>query len=106
MQAKHTQGRWYLQHFTDVYTNIVRCDNGKGFETIYICNLHGEGCNNRANAQLIAAAPDMLESLKYYFDVLKETRGDDWDKKPDHVLQKMISAYKKAIEEIKEEKVF
>ena len=64
MENKHTQGRWYLQKYTDVYTNIIRCDNGKGNETIYIANLHGEGCNNRANAKLIAAAPDLLEALQ------------------------------------------
>lgn len=59
-----TKGRWYLQKFTDVYTNIIRCDNGKGMDTIYIANLHGQGCNNRDNAQLISAAPDLLKALQ------------------------------------------
>lgn len=49
-----------------------------------------------ANAKLIAAAPELLEAIKYYFDVLEEVRGEDWDKKPDHVLSKMINAINKA----------
>ena len=51
-----------------------------------------------ANAKLIAAAPDLLEALEYYFEVLEEVRGKDWAERPDHVLAKMLKAYKKAIE--------
>lgn len=64
MEKKYTQGRWYLQEYTDAYTNIIRCDSGNGFEGIYIANLHGQGGKNRENAKLIAAAPDMLEALE------------------------------------------
>lgn len=48
------------------------------------------------DAKLIAAAPDLAEAIQYYFDVLDEVRGEDWDKKPDHVLQKMLAAMTKA----------
>ena len=41
-------------------------------------------------------APELLEAIQYYFDVLEEVRGDDWNKKPDHVLSKMINAINKA----------
>jgi len=40
---------------------------------------------------------EVRESVKYYFDVLEEVRGKDWNKNPDHVLQKMLSAYEKYI---------
>ena len=49
----------------------------------------------KANAKLIAAAPDLLSAIQYYFDVLKETQRDNWDKHPDHVLSKMLNAVKK-----------
>ena len=52
----------------------------------------------RANAKLIAAAPELFEAITYYFHVLKEVRGENWDKSPDHVLSKMINAIKKATE--------
>lgn len=31
-------------------------------------------------------------SIKYYFSVLESARGKDWDKKPDHVLNKFMDA--------------
>lgn len=42
------------------------------------------------------AAPEMYEAIQYYFSVIGEVRGADWDKKPDHVLSKMINAISKA----------
>ena len=53
---------------------------------------------SQANAKLIAAAPELLEALEYYFDVLEEARGKDWAVNPDHVLSKMLNAVKKATE--------
>ena len=60
MELKSTKGKWYLQEFSDVYTNIIRCNDGKGFETLYIANLHGQGCNNRENAKLMASSPELF----------------------------------------------
>jgi hypothetical protein len=34
--TSYTKGEWYLQKYTDAYTNIVRCNNGKGHETLFI----------------------------------------------------------------------
>lgn len=63
--ASYTKGEWYLQEYTDAYTNIVRCDNGKGHETLFIANTPQSNLPEaRANAQLMAAAPDLLESLQ------------------------------------------
>lgn len=52
---------------------------------------------NKANGYLIAAAPKLLEALLYYFDVLKEVRGENWADKPDHVLVKMLDAVDEAL---------
>lgn len=60
----YTKGEWYLQKYTDAYTNIVRCKNGK-HETIFIASTPQSSLPEaRANAMLMSAAPDLLEALK------------------------------------------
>lgn len=60
----HTKGEWYLQKYTDSYTNIVRCNNGK-HETIFIASTPQSPLPEaRANAKLMSAAPDLLEALE------------------------------------------
>ena len=54
-----------------------------------------ESIANPVHARLIAAAPDLLEAIQYYFSVLEEATGKDWYKRPDHVLQKMLKAVQK-----------
>lgn len=65
LTASYTKGEWYLQKYTDAYTNIIRCNKRKGFETVFI-GYTGQGSSpeNRANAKLMAAAPDLLEALQ------------------------------------------
>jgi hypothetical protein len=79
-QPSYTKGEWYLQSYTDAYTNIVRCNNGKGHETLYIA---GTGQSNspetRANARLMAAAPDLLESLQEIIAITDRSHIA-WDK--------------------------
>ncbi len=60
----YTKGQWYLQKYTDAYTNIIRCNNGK-HETIFIASTSQSTLpETRANAKLMAAAPDLLEALQ------------------------------------------
>jgi hypothetical protein len=70
---KTIKGDWYLQDFTDVYTNIVRSNQGEGFETVWVCNLHGSSETNRPTAKLISAAPDMYAALESSLQMLKQT---------------------------------
>lgn len=73
LEFKGTKGKWYLQEFTDAYTNIVRCDNGKGFETLYIgATGHNTDPKTRADARLMAAAPDMLNALTNLIETYEE----------------------------------
>jgi len=67
-----------------------------------ICTLELDGSTNpdrlKANAKLISHSLELLQSTQYYFDVLEEVQGENWDKNPDHVLSKMLNAVKKATE--------
>lgn len=69
---KIIKGDWYLQEFTDVYTNIVRSNQGEGFETIWVCNIHGSSEENRHTAKLISAAPDMYSALESSLQMLEQ----------------------------------
>jgi hypothetical protein len=61
----YTKGEWYLQEYTDAYTNIIRCNKGKGFETLFIAHTtQNTSPETRANARLMAASPDLLEALQ------------------------------------------
>jgi hypothetical protein len=63
-QLPYTKGNWYLQEYTDAYTNIIRCNNGK-HETLFIASTaQNTSPETRANARLMAAAPDLLEALQ------------------------------------------
>lgn len=66
MEFKGTKGKWYLQEYTDAYTNIIRCDNGKN-NTIYLAST--SQCQNseeRYNAQVMAHSKEMLEMLQMW----------------------------------------
>jgi hypothetical protein len=65
MKAKHTPGPWH--HVGDglVYTELTSNDD----EAIFICDATEEGWmgpndEEKANAQLISAAPELLEALR------------------------------------------
>lgn len=61
---RYTKGTWYFQTEADSYTNIIRCDGGKGFENLYIGSCaQSSNIEAQANAQIMAAAPDLLEAL-------------------------------------------
>lgn len=55
-----------------------------------------ESVGNDEHARLISSAPDLLNAIQYYLNVQKEVNGKVCFDKPDHVMQRMISAYEKA----------
>ncbi len=64
MEFKGTKGKWYLQEYTDAYTNIIRCDDGV-HKTLYLAST--SQCTNseeRYNAQIMAHSKEMLEILE------------------------------------------
>ena len=90
MKTKHTPGPWRIEDINQIVSpeeNIVATVYFDGAEPL---------SEVKANAKLIAAAPELLGAIQYYFDVLEEVRGPAWNEKPDHVLGKMINAIQKA----------
>jgi hypothetical protein len=76
----YTKGNWYFQTEADACTNIIRCDGGKGFETLYIGSCaQSSDIESQANAQLMASAPDLLEAL---IEVVRisDRNHNAWDK--------------------------
>jgi hypothetical protein len=67
-KVKHTQGPWWFAQ--DPYGFVIGAGD---FEIAFtVGSLHNEENQTRANARLIAAAPDMLESLIACEDLLSE----------------------------------
>ena len=61
--SKHTPGPWKKQKFGNSY-EIFACDDVQS----YIAGVNLDNPDNKANAQLIAAAPELLEVIeKAYF---------------------------------------
>lgn len=74
MKANHTKGKVYLQEYTDAYTNIVRCDNGKGFETLYIASAP-----ERENAKHIVKCWSMHdEMLEFIQEMARRYPNSPW----------------------------
>jgi hypothetical protein len=78
-----------------IYTDFSDKDQGRSRKRL--CSLNGHHPNLKDYKKLILAAPDLLRAIDYYFSVLEEAHGKDWDKNPDHVLQSFLAAYKKAL---------
>ena len=69
MKFKGTKGKWYLQNNTDAYTNIIRCDDGEAFQSLYIASTNqSSDAKKRYNALLMSKAPEMLEMLQNVVD--------------------------------------
>ena len=75
MTTAHTPGPWRV---FDVFTNIeIVADRPTAHETESLVQFKGQR-NAKANARLMAAAPEMLEALELCEDVLSElSRLDD-----------------------------
>jgi hypothetical protein len=97
---KIIKGDWYLQEFSDVYTNIVRSNQGEGFETVWVCDLHGSSASNRPTAKLISAAPDMYSALESSLQMLEQFlnhRNENGLKMGNVFLEATISQVKDAM---------
>lgn len=63
---KHTKGPWDIDWSTHCDGALIGQENGPGFVVVF-----KDRPNEKANAQLIAAAPEMLQNLKRARTALK-----------------------------------
>jgi len=96
MKTKHTEGKW----FTGNSGGIVKCE--KDFGYIIICTLANSPLEIsrevKANARLIAAAPDLLRSLEYAIKFIRCCPKITEEEQPKG-LEKWEEIIKKATEE-------
>jgi hypothetical protein len=59
--SKHTPGPWQVGHFD---SNMICDSDGANRGCSPIARVEGTAAKRRANARLIAAAPDLLEALR------------------------------------------
>lgn len=69
--TKHTEGPWKIGHISEelIYINSPKATLAKVHEESYL--------NGKANAQLIAAAPELLEADKKALNFLNSYPGFD-----------------------------
>ncbi len=89
---KHTKGEWIVRELDDTFIEVSNPVKG---ERNGICEILANGCNKRgeegrANAKLIAAAPDLLLAAMN----LLQWKGYT----PKHCKENLAAAIKKAIE--------
>lgn len=79
--VKHTPGPWRYENKIDKRADgYVRCEQtlpGAEFG-VAVARVTGEGPEARANARLIAAAPEMLEALNLLVGELETSRPNEW----------------------------
>lgn len=80
--TQHTQGPWVadietypimVRSQTETWPLVDELGNEEGRAGAFIANTG----DNKANARLIAAAPELLESLRDCLDFCEKTRGAD-----------------------------
>lgn len=97
MGAQHTAGPWIVEPINDGLTYQVTTAEGDGFTVI--CETPGGDDADKANAQLICAAPDLLAALVKAKQALWIGARDQWtmaDFKNWAVIQKIDAVLSKA----------
>lgn len=77
MKTKHTPGPWHVDGFN--LTAVIHQIGHTRWETLCDCSTKGKDIEERkANAKLIAAAPDLLEAAIHAVKALEKLNsGDD-----------------------------
>lgn len=73
--SKHTPGPWTHKRFGDDEIVIEVGDSTgwrKSYPNAYVCKIGGWGYAGNGNADLITAAPEMLDALELAKEILQE----------------------------------
>lgn len=98
--SKHTPGEWDVNQFSDLdgdfHVQVVLKSNGCPLAHMYEC-----GSETKANARLIAAAPELLEALQAAKNSLVAFKflpghGNAWEDSDEENLQAVDAAIAKA----------
>lgn len=97
MKPKFTPGPWLCCHRPESPTiHYIHSDNGSScigpFEIATVFESSGDGIQQRANAHLIAAAPEMYEALDALIDVIAGNQKQSLAAATDHALYALKKA--------------
>ena len=92
MKTKYTKGTWQPKQFKN---SVIVNSQDLTTQTI-ICQVYGDEDEARANIQLIAAAPELLDALQY---LLNCNTKDRFKCELQDAINKAETAIKKAIGE-------
>ena len=94
---KHTNGPWHICQTTGRYIRYIRDEKGYCIaEVIKPQNSSASYIDVDANAQLIAAAPDLLDVLEWWQTQMQDDNCDDMSKLLDDMSAKAYVAITKA----------
>jgi hypothetical protein len=93
-ETKHTPGPWEIGKSSGGDFTIYRYESNTHIGEVY-STLHGDGERGKANAALIAAAPELLEACK---EALRQLGASDCPPIPDGAMVrgKLYNAIAKA----------
>lgn len=82
-EEKFTKGPWFVDADFYVYGGDGRKNQGKYFDGVefpLVCGVESDSrdrTENKANAALIAAAPEMYDLLEHYLDLIQKANDGD-----------------------------
>ena len=101
MENKHTAGEWEI--VTDLEMELypteifIAVKNDKGIFEHPICNAYlSNNKDGKANANLISAAPDMLEALQTVLSFIKDNEQELKGGRLDQCIKEITAAINKA----------
>ena len=101
MDTKHTAGQWTMQQHSQFQNGTEIVANGKVITTIL--NQRATDSEGKANAKIMAAAPELLQTLTdYIHSMLQPDHVEKWynqykdDETANRVLVNAITAIKAA----------
>jgi hypothetical protein len=98
MKTKHTPGPWKAKTVRGHENDLVYCAVESEAKPIGACvkvykeKIHIDGIEAQWNAKLIAASPDLLQSLQEYVDYFKE-----WEYVLNDEMRAMLNKAEEAI---------